>query len=134
MFVRPDNPGMSQDPPAHPDRRVYDLYIAGRQSAALAAAVRAGLFDALEARPRPAEALARELGLARRPVTLLCRALLAMGYPQGPLLGEILTALETAQLEEQVADEKAARRWVRERFPVGEDGTAAPDGGAPAAQ
>lgn len=58
---------------------MYDLYIAGRKSAALAAAVRTGLFDALAEAPRRDAELARALGLAERPVALLCRALLAMG-------------------------------------------------------
>lgn len=31
----------------HEDKKIYDIYIAGRTSAALAAAVRIGLFDLL---------------------------------------------------------------------------------------
>ncbi len=65
--------------PAPTQQRVYDAYIAGRQSAALAAAVRIGLFDRLERGAAGESALARELGLAERGVRLLCRALVAMG-------------------------------------------------------
>jgi SAM-dependent methyltransferase len=61
------------------DRRIYDAYIAGRQSAALAAAVRVGLFDALEGAPRTPEELATMLDLRVRPMRLLCRVLRAMG-------------------------------------------------------
>ncbi len=61
------------------DKRIYDYYIASRQSAALAAAVRVGLFDALQERALDAAGLADQLGLARRPVALLARVLLAMG-------------------------------------------------------
>ena len=71
---------MSGDrPPDHPDKRIYDAYIAGRESAALAAAVRAGLFDALDSGPATASELARRLDLRERPVLLLCRTLHAMG-------------------------------------------------------
>jgi hypothetical protein len=59
--------------------RIYDAYIAGRRSAALAAAVRIGLFDRLDGGPKPVAALAAELRLPERGVHLLCRALLAMG-------------------------------------------------------
>lgn len=61
------------------DRRIYDFYIAGRKSAALAAAVRAGLFDALDREALTPEELASRLGLRARPVRLLCRVLRAMG-------------------------------------------------------
>lgn len=71
---------MARDrPPQHSDKRIYDAYIAGRQSAALAAAVRVGLFDALDRRSLSPGGLARELGLSLRGVGGLCRALLAMG-------------------------------------------------------
>ena len=58
--------------------QVYDAYIAGRQSAALAAAVRLGLFDALAPGALPLEELARRLGVAPRPLGHLVRALVAM--------------------------------------------------------
>lgn len=61
------------------DRRVYDAYIAGRQSAALAAGVRLGLFDALAAGPRTVAALATELSVRDRPLHSLVTALLATG-------------------------------------------------------
>jgi predicted O-methyltransferase YrrM len=61
------------------DRRIYDAYIAGRQSAALAAGVRTGLFRLLDAGPLRAEEIADRLGLALRGVRQLVRPLLAMG-------------------------------------------------------
>jgi predicted O-methyltransferase YrrM len=61
------------------DRRIYDAYIAGRQSIALAAAVRAGIFEALDREPMTAQALAAACGLQPRPVFLLTRVLRAMG-------------------------------------------------------
>ena len=61
------------------EKRVYDLYIAGRQSAALAAAVRLGLFAALDGGALSASALASRLGRPERPIAQLCRVLLAMG-------------------------------------------------------
>jgi SAM-dependent methyltransferase len=61
------------------DRRIYDAYIAARQSAALAAAVRAGIFDALDAEPLTPDELAEQLGLRARPVRLLTRVLRVLG-------------------------------------------------------
>jgi SAM-dependent methyltransferase len=61
------------------EKRVYDLYIAGRQSAALAAAVRLGLFAALDEAPLEPGALAERLGVPPRPLAQLCRVLVAMG-------------------------------------------------------
>jgi SAM-dependent methyltransferase len=73
---RPDAPnpvGFPQD-----DRRIYDYYIAGRQSAALAVAVRAGLFDLLDVSPRPETEIREHLGCAARPLRALLAALIAM--------------------------------------------------------
>jgi poly(A) polymerase len=42
--------------------------------------------------------------------------LVALGYRPGRRLGDILRALETAQLEGEVASRADAERWVRERF------------------
>ena len=70
---------MGSDRPPPDDARIYDAYIAGRRSAALAAAVRVGLFDALAREERDAGALATELGLDRRATELVCRTLVAMG-------------------------------------------------------
>jgi len=61
------------------EKRVYDAYIAGRQSAALAAAVRLGVFAALDGGALDASALAARLGVAERPLAQLCRVLFAMG-------------------------------------------------------
>jgi predicted O-methyltransferase YrrM len=68
-----------RSPDALDDRRIYDTYIAARQSAALAAAVRAGLFDALDREPLTPKELADRLGLRPRPVLLLTRVLRAIG-------------------------------------------------------
>ena len=61
------------------DRRIYDYYIAGRQSAALAAGVRVGLFDALAEGPLALPELARRLAANARGTRILVRVLLAMG-------------------------------------------------------
>lgn len=77
---KPTLPGAA--PPADPEpdeRRIYDAYIAGRQSAALAAAVRLGLFALLDREPLTPEALAARLELRPRPVRILTRVLVAMG-------------------------------------------------------
>jgi SAM-dependent methyltransferase len=70
------------------EKRVYDLYIAGRQSAALAAAVRLGLFAALDTASLEPAALAERLGVPPRPLAQLCRVLVAMGLLErdGPRL------------------------------------------------
>ena len=55
---------------------------------------------------------------AIRPPRLLSgRDLIALGHVPGPRLGEILRALEEAQLEEQIRSRTDAVRFVRERFP-----------------
>jgi SAM-dependent methyltransferase len=61
------------------DRRIYDAYLAGRQSAALAVAVRIGLFELLDAEPLDPDEIARRLELRVRAVRALCRALAATG-------------------------------------------------------
>ncbi len=53
------------------DKRVYDAYIAGRQSAALAAAVRVELFDLLDVGALAPEQIAARLGLHPRGVQSL---------------------------------------------------------------
>jgi hypothetical protein len=40
-----------------------------------------------------------------------------MGYPQGPKVGEILRAVEDAQLEGEIATRAGATAFVRERYP-----------------
>jgi SAM-dependent methyltransferase len=60
------------------DRRVYDAYIAGRMSAALAVGVRSGLFDLLEEAPLSIPEIARRLKFSERPVRSLLAALVAM--------------------------------------------------------
>jgi len=42
--------------------------------------------------------------------------LIAMSYPEGPLIGKILTALEDAQLEGKLPDVESARAFVRARW------------------
>jgi poly(A) polymerase len=44
--------------------------------------------------------------------------LLAAGYQPGPLFGEILSAVEDAQLEGELESREAAMEMVRERFPL----------------
>jgi putative nucleotidyltransferase with HDIG domain len=60
-----------------------------------------------------------ELGAAalRPPRLLGGDDLMAMGYPPGPRLGEILRAVEDAQLDGTIGDRGAAEAFVRERFP-----------------
>ena len=56
---------------------------------------------------------------ALRPPRLLDgRALMAMGYPAGPKLGEILFALEDEQLEGRIATKEEARAFARRNFPL----------------
>lgn len=56
---------------------------------------------------------------ALRPPRLLDgRDLMAMGYPAGPKLGEILTALEDEQLEGRIATGEEAREFARRHFPL----------------
>jgi poly(A) polymerase len=44
--------------------------------------------------------------------------LLRLGYPPGPKIGEILTAVQNLQLEGRLATEEEALDWVREHFPA----------------
>ncbi len=44
--------------------------------------------------------------------------LIALGHPAGPRLGEILRAVEEAQLEGEIGSRADAERFVRERFPL----------------
>jgi len=52
----------------------------------------------------------------RPPRLLTGRDLLAMGYAAGPLLREILEAVETAQLDGELRTAEDAREWVRARW------------------
>lgn len=61
------------------DGRVYDHYIAGRRSAALAVGVRAGLFDALARAPLTEAQIAARCRWLARPTRSLLAALQAMG-------------------------------------------------------
>jgi poly(A) polymerase len=45
------------------------------------------------------------------------RDLLALGYPRGPLFGEILTAVQDRQLEGELRTPAEALAWVRARYP-----------------
>jgi SAM-dependent methyltransferase len=62
------------------DQRVYDAYIAGRKSAAIAAAVRAGLFDLLAGGAASFEQIQTEMGWSRRGTRSMLDALTAMGF------------------------------------------------------
>ena len=44
------------------------------------------------------------------------RDLLSLGFAPGPLLGEILRAMEDARREGDVNDREEALDWVRERY------------------
>jgi hypothetical protein len=58
-----------------------------------------------------------ELAASVKPPRLLTGAdLIAMGFSAGPKVGEILRALETAQLEGEVSTRDDALTWVRARF------------------
>lgn len=61
------------------DKRVYDAYVAGRASAALAVSVRLGLFDLLDRSPCDAAGIALSLQLQARPARSLLAALVATG-------------------------------------------------------
>lgn len=67
------------------------------------------------------EAKRRELAAEElRPPRLLGgRDLLAMGHPAGPRIGEILRAVEDAQLDGALTTRAEAEAFVRERFPLG---------------
>lgn len=70
-----------RNPRAFPldDQRVYDIYVAGRASAAMAVGVRLGLFDLLDAGPLGAAAIADALELRARPTRSLLAALQGTG-------------------------------------------------------
>lgn len=58
-----------------------------------------------------------ELAAEVKPPRLLSgKDLLAMGFPPGPRIGEMLRALETAQLEGEVRTREEAVAWVGTRF------------------
>ncbi|MCY3823867.1 MAG: CCA tRNA nucleotidyltransferase [Nitrospinae bacterium] len=72
---------------------------------------------------RTHEFCARKLGEIReealRPPRLLDgRELMAMGYPAGPKLGEILFALEDEQLEGRISTKEEAKEFARRHFPL----------------
>jgi len=83
------------DPFSHSDRPVYDIYIANRASAALAVAVRLGVFQILAERPLTLHGLCGELHLERRPIDALLTVLVSLGLLRregegfgGPLGGD----------------------------------------------
>ena len=53
----------------------------------------------------------------RPPRLLTGDDLIALGYPPGPLVGDILHAIETAQLDGALSTPDAARQFVQSRFP-----------------
>ena len=54
-----------------------------------------------------------------RPVRLITgEDLVALGYPQGPIYREILNAVETAQLDGELATPDQARAFVQARWPL----------------
>jgi len=54
----------------------------------------------------------------RPPRLLTGHDLLALGYPEGPLLKEILSGLEDAQLEEVILNRDSALDYVKYRWPI----------------
>lgn len=79
-----------------PDRRVYDSYIAGRQSAVLAVAVRTGLFDRLDTDgPMTLSAIRESFGWSERPARSVTTALCAMGLLERE--GDLLRASDDAK-------------------------------------
>ena len=62
------------------DKRVYDAYIAGRKSAAVAAAVRAGLFDLLASGASSFDKVQAEMGWSLRGTRSMLDALIALGF------------------------------------------------------
>ena len=60
------------------------------------------------------------------PPLLTGKDLIAMGYPPGPQMGEMLRWVQDEQLEGRLADREGAAREVQRRFPVPEQ--EAPDG------
>lgn len=89
---------MARDPKRFPrdDRRVYDAYIAGRESAAVAVGVRLGLFDALGHRPRTEEELREHLGVRERPLRSLLAALSGMRFVECEADGRLHLAGDVA--------------------------------------
>jgi hypothetical protein len=89
---------MARDPKRFPrdDRRVYDAYIAGRESAAVAVGVRLGLFDALGHHPRTEEELRAHLGVRERPLHSLLAALSGMRFVECGADGRYVLADDVA--------------------------------------
>jgi tRNA nucleotidyltransferase/poly(A) polymerase len=56
---------------------------------------------------------------AKPPPLLRGRDLLLLGYPSGPLYGEILHAVEEKQLEGELTSSDAALEWVKRTYPRG---------------
>ena len=79
MSDDPERPDPSRFP--LDDKRVYDAYIAGRRSAAIAAGVRAGLFDRLAAAETPPsfDDVRSAMGWSERGTRSMLAALMAMG-------------------------------------------------------
>ncbi|MDE0332275.1 MAG: CCA tRNA nucleotidyltransferase [Nitrospinae bacterium] len=62
-------------------------------------------------------------GESLRPPRLLDgHELMAMGYPPGPKLGEILSTIEDEQLEGRISTKKGARDFARRHYPVPDNG------------
>jgi len=76
---------------------------------------------------RAAEQLSREE--VSPPPLLRGRDLIEMGYRPGPIFKKILDAVETAQLEGEIATPEQARRFVLEKFPPDESSDRPSGGG-----
>lgn len=82
------------------DKRVYDAYVAGRQSAALAAAVRAGLFDRLARAETPLSfsGIRESMSWSERGTRSMLAALIAMGLVEAQADGFVASADAAAYL------------------------------------
>ena len=58
----------------------------------------------------------------RPPPLLRGSDLLELGYPRGPLYGEILHEAETRQLEGEITSRDEAIEWVRKAYPLPDPG------------
>ena len=70
---------MMDQTPTISEESIYNIYIQGRASAALAVAVHLNIFDILAAQEQSAQALSKRLGLQQRGIVAILRSLSAVG-------------------------------------------------------
>src|SRR2546429_488524 len=122
--------GVAQSPDFHPegDVFVHTMLVLEQLPAGVSETLALARIDALASNRdlryvefcerRRTELAARED--IRPPRLLGGHDLIALGYAPGPRFGEILAALEEAQLEGQVGTREEAERFVAERYPRSE--------------